>query len=146
MRTKTINRRVALSASAMLLGALLVGCGAPAEDEAAALPGVEAEVETEAETATQEDTQPATDGSLSRATFDGTWPFGADEVMVDCLANGARIVEIEGEAYALNGAAAAAGYIELELSTPNEIWLDDPATGAKVSIGDVSRVAGDLCD
>jgi hypothetical protein len=85
------------------------------------------------------------DGLVREADFDGTWPFGVPEVLLECRRGEVLVAIIGDDIYALNGPAITAGFIELTLETPNEIWLDNPATGAKVSVSDVSQRARTLC-
>jgi hypothetical protein len=85
------------------------------------------------------------EGLVRDAEFDGVWPFGVPEVLLECRRGEVLVASIGNDTYALNGPAIAAGFIELTLETPNEIWLDNTATGAKVSIGDISRRARSLC-
>jgi hypothetical protein len=77
--------------------------------------------------------------------FDGTWPFGVPEVVLECRRGEVLVAIIGDDIYALNGAAIQAGFVELTLETPNEVWLDNPATGAKVSIRDITLRARTLC-
>lgn len=85
------------------------------------------------------------DALVSASGFDGTWPFGADEVRIECLPMDALGVTLNGELFALNGVATSAGYEELTPETPDAIWVDDPTTDAKVSLGDFSKFARNFC-
>ena len=84
-------------------------------------------------------------GLVRQDTFDGTWPFGTDEALLACGRGEVLTAEIDGELYALNGPAINAGFIELVLETPNDIWLDNPSTGVKVSLRDITSAARALC-
>lgn len=84
-------------------------------------------------------------GLVRQDTFEGTWPFGSDEALLSCGRGEVLTAEIDGELYALNGPAISAGFTELVLETPNDIWLDNPSTGVKVSLRDITIAARAQC-
>ena len=83
--------------------------------------------------------------TLRRSDFSGTWPFHDADVVVGSDVGPMAWVETSSGTYALNGVAISAGLTELDQDTPTSVWLDNPETGAKMSLGDLAKVALALC-
>jgi hypothetical protein len=109
--------------------------------EAESSPASEPEPEPAPEPAPSEEPE----GLVLETDFDGTWPFGVPEVVLECRRGEVLVAVIGDDIYALNGAAIQTGFVELTLETPNRIWVDNPVTGAKVGIGDITSRARTLC-
>lgn len=124
--------------------ALIAGCGGSEEASPTARP---AESSPAPAPAPAPGPAPSVEpeGLVLETDFDGTWPFGVPEVVLECRRGEVLVAIIGDDIYALNGAAIQAGLVELTLETPNEIWLDNPATGAKVSIRDITSRARTFC-
>lgn len=124
--------------------ALIAGCGGSEEASPTARP---AESSPAPAPAPAPGPAPSVEpeGLVLETDFDGTWPFGVPEVVLECRRGEVLVAIIGDDIYALNGAAIQAGLVELTLETPNEIWLDNPAAGAKVSIRDITSRARTFC-
>ena len=133
-------------AAVLLSIALIAGCGGSEEASPTARP-VESSPAPAPAPAPAPEPAPSEEpeGLVLETDFDGTWPFGVPEVVLECRRGEVLVAIIGDEMYALNGAAIQAGLVELTLETPNEIWLDNPATGAKVSIRDITSRARTFC-
>jgi hypothetical protein len=77
---------------------------------------------------------------ISRATFEGTWPFTVESGTLGC--DQGRIYFTSGDkTYGING------YAKSKYSEPDEIWEDNPELpGLKIGIGDVIKKGTELCD
>lgn len=86
-------------------------------------------------------------GFVEAAAFGDEWPFTFDRGILVCdeVDNGpaARIRAPDNVEYALNGVAITFGFPELTMES--EVWLDDPSTGAKVSVSEIIALALELC-
>lgn len=129
-------------AAVLLSIALIAGCGGSEEASPTARPAESSPAPAPAPAPAPSE-EP--EGLVLETDFDGTWPFGVPEVVLECRRGEVLVAIIGDDIYALNGAAIQAGLVELTLETPNEIWLDNPATGAKVSIRDITSRARTLC-
>lgn len=56
---------------------------------------------------------------INRLTYDGDWPFYADEVIIECREQYWCIITIEGHDYALNGAAKR----KYQLENPHDVGM-----------------------
>lgn len=121
----------------MAVGVFLSSCAGDASESVASQEDAVSEKATD---------QVGSDAALVSASgFDGNWPFGTDEARIECLPEDAVGVSLKGEIFALNGTAISAGYEALTAETSDAIWLDNPATDFKVSLGDFSKVARNFC-
>lgn len=78
---------------------------------------------------------------VSRSEFGDSWPFTVESGVVDCVDGQAAVFKAEGKTYQLNGIARSRGYAPID-----PIWKDNPdISGAKISIGEMIRVALDRC-
>jgi len=108
-------------------------------------------VEPEPELVEPEPT-PVQDPLVTQAQYGDAWPFAVNEGTLRCFViqsegiddQPAAVITLDGSNYALNGVAIQQGYSELTLES--DVWLDNPETGAKVSIGPLVTEAVALCD
>jgi hypothetical protein len=84
---------------------------------------------------------------ITRATFNGTWPFTVEAGVIGCERGQAIKFIADKKTYAVNGTAKSwsqqAGF---GWRDAREIWLDDPGNpGAKVPMTDVIKKGQTLC-
>lgn len=86
--------------------------------------------------------------AIEKNTFNGNWPFSADEVQLRCLDDSPYVMNFDdNKTYALTGSAKIKGKSFGALPIENsKFWIDDKhSPGMKVSLGDVINAALDLC-
>jgi hypothetical protein len=116
---------------------------------------IEAEPEPqliEPEAAPEPESTLVQDPLVTQAQYGDAWPFAVNEGTLRCFViqsegiddQPAAVITLDGNNYALNGVAIQQGYTELTLES--DVWLDNPETGAKVSIGPLVTEAVALCD
>jgi hypothetical protein len=106
----------------------------------------------ESEAAPEPEPTPSQDPLVTQAQYGDAWPFAVDEGTLRCFViqsegiddQPAAVITLDGSNYALNGVAIQQGYTELTLES--DVWLDNPETGAKVSISPLVAEAVALCD
>ncbi len=146
-RTLFRRRSLGLFAGVVLVGSSLVGCSSDSAVSTTAEGAVE--VIEEVPEPTLEVVQ---DPLVTEAEYGDAWPFAVNEGTLRCFLiksqgiadQPAAVISLDGNNYALNGVAIQQGYTELTLES--DVWLDNPGTGAKVSIGPLVAEAVALCD
>lgn len=86
--------------------------------------------------------------AIEKNSFNGRWPFSADEVQLQCLNGNPYVMNFDdNKTYALTGAAEVKGKSFGALSLYNsKFWLDDKESpGLKIDLSDVIDAALDLC-
>lgn len=82
---------------------------------------------------------------VTRATFQGTWPFTVDHGILGCdpsIGTGAVGFNVDGHLYGVNGFANPPRYSDVK-----PIWKKDPASpGLRITLGDMISQGLKLCN